>query len=116
MTTKTTKPTTTKTKSTKATSKEALTEVVTRPPAEELHYLISQRAYELYQKRGYSFGNPVEDWLLAEQQIMEAVCTPAPAPVPEPAKRATRSKTATSTAKRSATTTRTKRAPEASRS
>jgi hypothetical protein len=30
---------------------------------------IRQRAYEIYQARGYSSGNELEDWLEAERQV-----------------------------------------------
>ena len=99
---------------------------VVPPTSEEINLLISQRAYELFLQRGASYGNEVSDWLLAEQEILGALCTPAPAPViestplisepvvekaPAKAKRTVRPKTAavTATAKRSTASTRTRR-------
>jgi hypothetical protein len=35
------------------------------------HRMISEAAYYLAQKRGFSAGSAVEDWLLAELQIKE---------------------------------------------
>ena len=32
---------------------------------------IRMRAYELYVQRGYSTGNPTEDWLDAEREVMQ---------------------------------------------
>lgn len=69
------------------------TEIQPTVAAEELHYLISQRAYERFLQRGFGSGNDLEDWLLAEQDILGALCTPAPAPVVVKPKRATRTKT-----------------------
>lgn len=87
------------------------------PSAEELHRLISQRAYERFLQRGYSNGNAVEDWLLAEQEVLETVYAPAPAvaeaPAPAPPKRTARAKTAASTPKRTASAPRRKSSPEA---
>ena len=33
---------------------------------------ISRRAYELYQARGNSGGDPLEDWLRAERELSES--------------------------------------------
>ncbi len=41
--------------------------------AMELHNLISKRAYEIFLQRGMNWGNEVEDWLLAEQEITVAL-------------------------------------------
>jgi hypothetical protein len=94
-----------------------------RPTAtEDLNQLISQRAYERFLHRGAEFGSDLEDWLLAEQEILGTVCTPVPAPqvkkVVAKAKRAAPPPPAPYTAKRPATTTRTRRksAPEAPQS
>jgi len=129
MATKTTKST----KPVAAKAKAAPAVTVVPPTSQEIHRLISQRAYELFLQRGASHGNEVSDWFQAEQEILGALCTPAPAPAPvveatpvineavvekapAKAKRATRPKpvAATATAKRSTTSTRTRRksAPE----
>lgn len=36
---------------------------------DEIHRLIEARAFELYRKRGERSGDPVGDWLRAENQI-----------------------------------------------
>ncbi len=33
---------------------------------------ISRRAYELYEARGNSGGDPLEDWLRAERELLES--------------------------------------------
>jgi hypothetical protein len=38
-------------------------------PSPISHDRIAQRAYEIYAKRGYSTGNPNDDWLEAERQL-----------------------------------------------
>ncbi|HYE71990.1 MAG TPA: DUF2934 domain-containing protein [Blastocatellia bacterium] len=47
----------------------------------ELHYLISQRAYEIYLQRGAAWGSELNDWLLAEQEITAAVQAAAQMPI-----------------------------------
>ncbi len=48
-----------------------------KPPAtavsdpQELENQIRQRAYALYEARGREDGHDLEDWLLAEEEIME---------------------------------------------
>jgi HSP20 family protein len=37
---------------------------------DQLHTDISQRAYELFQKRGALWGGPLADWLNAERQVV----------------------------------------------
>ena len=32
---------------------------------------IRRRAYELYEQRGYSAGHETDDWLIAEQEVMQ---------------------------------------------
>ena len=32
---------------------------------------IRRRAYELYERRGYSSGHETEDWLIAEREVMQ---------------------------------------------
>ena len=40
-----------------------------QPHADDMDARIRQRAYEIYQARGYSTGNELEDWLEAERQV-----------------------------------------------
>jgi len=40
-----------------------------QPHADDMSARIRQRAYEIYQARGYSNGNELEDWLEAERQL-----------------------------------------------
>jgi hypothetical protein len=40
---------------------------------QELEIQIRERAYELYEARGREDGHDIEDWLLAEEEIMEQV-------------------------------------------
>ncbi|MBA3937026.1 MAG: DUF2934 domain-containing protein, partial [Planctomycetes bacterium] len=41
--------------------------------ADERRKLIGDAAYFIAQKRGFSGGNPVHDWLLAERQVDETL-------------------------------------------
>ena len=50
-------------------------EEMTRRNTEALNDEIARRAYELYEARGYVDGFDVDDWLLAEQDIVGS--TPA---------------------------------------
>lgn len=36
----------------------------------ELHDKIAMRAYGLFERRGFTHGNDVEDWLTAEQEVL----------------------------------------------
>jgi hypothetical protein len=45
----------------------AKTDVVTRVTAEA----IAQRAYDLFQAHGSDHGHDVEDWLMAEAELLE---------------------------------------------
>lgn len=47
----------------------ANTRPVLRTPT---HDEISERAYALYAGRGFRAGDPVQDWLSAEQQLLSA--------------------------------------------
>ena len=53
-----------------------------KPPAtiisdsQELENQIRQRAYELYEARGGEDGHDLEDWLRAEEEIMEQKARP----------------------------------------
>jgi hypothetical protein len=48
-------------------------EEMTRRNTEALKDEIARRAYELYEARGYVDGFDVDDWLLAEQDIVESM-------------------------------------------
>jgi hypothetical protein len=39
--------------------------------SEELKYKIRKRAYQLYEERLWENGHDVEDWLRAEEEILE---------------------------------------------
>lgn len=41
-----------------------------KPPDEEVEEQIRQLAYQLYEKRGRLDGNAVEDWLIAEEEVL----------------------------------------------
>jgi Protein of unknown function (DUF2934) len=41
-----------------------------KPAFEDLHALISSRAYELYVQRGCRDGHAQEDWLDAEREVL----------------------------------------------
>jgi DUF2934 family protein len=41
-----------------------------RPSFNDLHALITARAYELYAERGYRTGCALEDWVDAEREIL----------------------------------------------
>lgn len=49
----------------------AKTDVVTRVSAEA----VSRRAYSLFQARGSEHGHDVEDWLLAETELLNGINT-----------------------------------------
>ena len=42
-------------------------------PCEDLHPLISKRAYELHGERGYRHGSALDDWLEAEREILSQI-------------------------------------------
>lgn len=42
----------------------------TKPPDAEVEEQIRQRAYQLYEERGRLDGNEMEDWLLAEEEVL----------------------------------------------
>ena len=44
--------------------------------SQELEIQIRERAYALYEERGQEDGHAVEDWLRAEQEIMEQEVRP----------------------------------------
>ena len=41
-----------------------------KPPDAEVEEQIRQRAYQLYEGRGRLDGNAVEDWLMAEEEVL----------------------------------------------
>jgi len=43
---------------------------------QELEIQIRERAYELYEARGREDGHDLEDWLRAEEEIMEQKARP----------------------------------------
>jgi hypothetical protein len=47
------------------------------------HRLISETAYELYQRRGFADGYDLDDWLQAEEQVDHLLLHPATEAVPE---------------------------------
>jgi Protein of unknown function (DUF2934) len=47
-----------------------LTEPTKNSPPTDLELEIRRRAYELYERRGYTPGHENEDWLVAEQEIL----------------------------------------------
>ncbi len=40
---------------------------------EELHSLIEKKAYELFEKRGYSHGDDFSDWFEAEKLVKKSL-------------------------------------------
>jgi hypothetical protein len=54
---------------------------------------IAMRAHELYQHRGYEHGHDLDDWLIAESEIMDKA-TPKPRAVRTVAPRARKAKPA----------------------
>jgi len=51
--------------------KKPLSKAVSEP--KQLEDQIRERAYELYEARGREDGHDLEDWLLAEEEIVEQV-------------------------------------------
>lgn len=45
------------------------------PPSccDNLQALIAKRAYELYSEKGYQDGSPLDDWLIAEREILSQI-------------------------------------------
>lgn len=102
-----------------ARSADALNAITLSPT--ELHHLISQRAYEIFRRRGADWGSELNDWLLAEQEITAATQSPAqvasqivaaePAPITTKTQRTSRPASVKATERRSSTTTRARRKP-----
>jgi hypothetical protein len=44
--------------------------------AEELHALISERAYFIAQRRGFVPGHDLDDWLEAEAEVLDHLSAP----------------------------------------
>jgi hypothetical protein len=42
-------------------------------PCDDLHILITKRAYELHTERGYREGYALDDWLDAEREILSQI-------------------------------------------
>ena len=61
----------------------ARTSVVTSVPAEAISYL----AYTLFQARGHEHGHDVEDWLLAEAELLKRHNTEIGSLLAEPQRR-----------------------------
>jgi hypothetical protein len=53
----------------KKTTRSAITNRTSAEP--QLRRRIAERAYQLYEMRGGSHGNDVEDWLRAEREVKE---------------------------------------------
>jgi len=53
-------------------------QAVATPPAGISHEDIARRAYEIYEARRKTGGSPLEDWVLAEQQLASLVTSAAP--------------------------------------
>lgn len=53
--------------------------------------MIAERAYYRAQKRGFTPGHELEDWLVAEREIamLKAATAPAPPPIKKPSSRRT---------------------------
>lgn len=41
-----------------------------KPPDAEVEEQIRQRAYQLYEKRGRPDGDAMQDWLMAEEEVL----------------------------------------------
>ena len=70
----------------RSTQRPVKTDVVTRVPAETVRH----RAYSLFQARGCEHGHDVEDWLVAETELLKATnieIAPHPSPTLHPARR-----------------------------
>ena len=53
-----------------------IVQVVAGMPAGVSREDIARRAYELYEARGKTGGSPLEDWVLAEQQLTRTIASP----------------------------------------
>jgi hypothetical protein len=50
-------------------------------PEAVLYNMIAEAAYYRAEKRGFQEGDPVEDWLAAEEEINEKLMEPAPSAI-----------------------------------
>jgi len=50
-------------------SPEPKTKKTAKTPSKPTHEQIAQRAYEIYLERGCASGDPMQDWLRAEQEL-----------------------------------------------
>lgn len=46
-----------------------VTQVIAKPQSQPSHDQIARRAFALYQERGQSGGDPLNDWLAAEREL-----------------------------------------------
>jgi hypothetical protein len=46
------------------------TPIRSKPPDAEVEEQIRQRAYQLYEERACLDGNAMEDWLIAEEEVL----------------------------------------------
>jgi hypothetical protein len=67
----------------RATQITAKTDVVTRVSAEA----VSRRAYSLFEARGREHGHDVEDWLVAETELLTGINTEIASPFAKPQRR-----------------------------
>ncbi|HKD18901.1 MAG TPA: DUF2934 domain-containing protein [Thermoanaerobaculia bacterium] len=51
---------------------------IRRVTPEEIHHLIAEAAYYRAQQRGFAPGDPLQDWLEAEAEVMVRVRNSAP--------------------------------------
>jgi hypothetical protein len=51
---------------------------IRRVTPEEIHHLIAEAAYYRAQERGFAPGDPLQDWLEAEAEVMVRVRNSAP--------------------------------------
>jgi hypothetical protein len=54
--------------------------------------LIAERAYYRAERRGFTAGHELDDWLAAEREVTELLTASEPAPVALPIKKSTRRK------------------------
>ena len=59
--------------------------------------LIAERAYYRAERRGFTPGHELDDWLAAEREVMDLLAASEPAAVEQPAKRTTRRKNGAAT-------------------
>lgn len=62
--------------------------------------LIAERAYYRAERRGFTPGHELDDWLAAEREVADLLAASEPASVAQPAKKTTRRKSVAATTKR----------------